>query len=141
MKKIIRTVRVLGIITVCRLSLEWAAAQQGTLKGAVKDKNGVALAGASITVQGTKKGTITDSWGNYLLTLPVGNYTISASYAGLTTLHMPVTIETSSTVTQNFTSPEVANLGSVVVVGSRNHDARSFINTPIPVDVVREKDV
>lgn len=140
MKNVIRTVRVLVILTLCVFSLEYAVAQQAILKGTVKDKNGAALAGASITVEGTKKGTITDSWGNYSLTLATGKYNIAVSYAGLATLHMPVTLE-AGTVTQDFTSTEAASLGSVIVVGSRNHDARSFINTPVPVDVVREKEV
>src|SRR5258708_33980720 len=118
MKKTIRTVRFLGIILLCVCSLEWASAQTGTVKGTVKDRSGAALSGASITVEGTKKGTITDSWGNYSLTLAAGKYNISVSYAGLATLHMPVTIETGSAITQNFTSSETANLSTISVVSS-----------------------
>lgn len=59
------------------------AQQTGVIIGSVKDKNTQAeIIGASILVEGTNLGTITDINGNYKLTAPVGTYTIRVSSVG-----------------------------------------------------------
>lgn len=40
-------------------------AQNATLRGRVTDANGLPLAGASVTIQGTTRGAVTDENGNY----------------------------------------------------------------------------
>ena len=52
------------------------------ISGAIKDEKGAPLAGATITVKGTQKGTTTDSSGNYSLTLPENNNVLIISYGG-----------------------------------------------------------
>ncbi|MBN1462358.1 MAG: TonB-dependent receptor [Paludibacteraceae bacterium] len=60
-----------------------SAQQTGVIIGSVKDKNTQAeIIGASILVEGTNLGTITDINGNYKLTAPVGTYTIRVSSVG-----------------------------------------------------------
>ncbi|WP_162051524.1 TonB-dependent receptor [Pontibacter pamirensis] len=56
-------------------------AQQGTLKGKVKDKTtGEDIIGAVVFIKGTSKGTTTDYEGNYSLPLEPGAYTLSVTF-------------------------------------------------------------
>ena len=55
-----------AIISICMLlgSLVWAQAQNGTIKGTVRDERGP-LVGASVTIQGKSTGTTTNDNGDY----------------------------------------------------------------------------
>lgn len=77
MKKII-------YITLCFfISLASYAQQHFTISGYIKDKNtGEALIGASIYENSHYKGTVTNGYGFYSLSLPAGEYTINCSYMG-----------------------------------------------------------
>ena len=58
-------------------------AQNATLHGTIKDAaSGEALIGASIVVEGTSTGVVTNPYGFYSLTLPMGDYKIRVSYVG-----------------------------------------------------------
>lgn len=58
-------------------------AQTKTITGVVKDATGEAVIGASVTVKGTTKGTITDSNGAYKLQVPETAKAIVISYIGM----------------------------------------------------------
>jgi outer membrane receptor protein involved in Fe transport len=63
-----------------------AFAQQGKLRGQIIDKEtGETLIGATIYVQDTQNGTITDFDGNYSLNLNPGTYTVEISYVSYKT--------------------------------------------------------
>ena len=49
-----------------------AAAQGGRVTGKVRDAHGNSLAGVSVTVKNTLKGTNTDAEGNYALAAEIG---------------------------------------------------------------------
>lgn len=54
-----------------------------TIKGYVRDaSNGETLIGATVYLNGTTKGTATNEYGFYSLTVDPGNYTVVASYLG-----------------------------------------------------------
>ncbi|MCK5823642.1 MAG: TonB-dependent receptor [Bacteroidales bacterium] len=54
-----------------------------TISGFLKDReSGESLIGATILLKGTQKGTITNGYGYFSLTLPKGNYDIEFSYIG-----------------------------------------------------------
>ena len=129
------------LLIVLLLSFQWLSAQTGTVKGTVKDANGNPLAGASVTVQGTKTGTTTDAAGNYSLKLPPGKYTLIVSFVGQAPQSSTVAVTNGGTSDQNFATTEIADLNNVVVIGSRSRDARSKISTPVPVDVISTKDI
>ena len=63
-----------------------ANAQSFTLSGKVVDENKQPLAGATILVQESKKGTSTDFDGQFQVNLPKRNYTIRASFIGYKTV-------------------------------------------------------
>lgn len=82
--------------------------------GKVTDAFGEPLPGATIMVQGTTSGTITDSDGNYRLLLPEGSQTLQVSFIGYDTEIVDLTGEE----TQNITLVEdIATLGDVIVIG------------------------
>lgn len=123
------------------LVFQCVSAQNGTVKGIVKDIDGNPLAGASVIVEGKNIGTNTDAAGNYSLALPAGQYTIVASFIGQSMQRILVTVSEGVTIVQNFTTSSWSDLNDVVVIGSRSRNMRSRITTPVPVDVIRVKDI
>ena len=49
----------------CLLFPFWLIAQEVTIKGTVKDEDGMELPGATVVIKGTAKGTATDWNGNF----------------------------------------------------------------------------
>src|SRR5687768_4215061 len=65
-------------------------AQNGiTISGSVENKTGP-LNGVNITVKGTTKGTLTDTNGNFTLSVPGENVTLTFSFVGYTTQNIIV---------------------------------------------------
>ena len=76
----------------------------GTLTGTVTDSsNGSPLAGVAIQATGPfNRSTTTDASGHYTLTLPIGNYSVTASRSATSRGNATVTIVEGQTTTQNF---------------------------------------
>jgi len=70
-------------------------AQNGKITGKVTDfSTGEPLPGASILIQGTQRGTLSDIEGNYqLLQVPIGQYKITVSYIGYIKAETSVTVK------------------------------------------------
>lgn len=64
---------------------------QQIVKGYVLDNDKNALIGATVVVKDTGAGTITDVNGNFQLSVPEGNNTLSISYTGYTTQEVEIT--------------------------------------------------
>ncbi|MFL5788775.1 MAG: TonB-dependent receptor, partial [Flavisolibacter sp.] len=111
-----------------------AFSQTVIVRGTVKDANGQNLTGASVTVQGTNKGTTTDNSGNYSITLNPGKYTLIASYVGFSSQRQEVNV-TDKGASQDFILPNAGDLGIVTVIGSRSA-SRTRTETPVPVDII-----
>jgi len=64
-----------------------------TISGYIKDsENGEELLGATIFIEETKSGTVTNAYGFYSLTLPEGTYNIRYSYIGYTDIYEKVNL-------------------------------------------------
>ena len=83
MKKIL-----LSVFTM--LCIMGTAIAQQSIMGTVVDTDNELLIGANIIVKGTTIGTITDIDGKYSLTVPDANSVIVISYAGFTTVEVPL---------------------------------------------------
>lgn len=108
-----------------------------TIQGVVRDADQV-VTGVTITVAGLNQSAATDNNGQYVLKLTApGTYRVSASYIGYQRLEKTVTVAADQTVTLDFTlvADDGTNLNDVVVLGSRSAP-RSYLDTPVPVDVV-----
>ncbi len=116
-----------------------AFGQQGTVSGVVTD-DGEPLIGATIKIEGTDIGTVTDFNGNYQFTLDPGEYTLDASYVGYVSQKQIAVIESGKTTTLNFDLENGLNLSEVVILGSRN-PARTKAKSAVPVDVINISDL
>lgn len=90
-----------------------------TISGTVTDANtGEELIGAAVYIRQTGSGTVTNSYGFYSLTLPIGMYDVTASFIG----YAPVTltIDLQQDVKKNFSlNPESTELMQVDVKGEK----------------------
>lgn len=86
---------------------------QSTVSGTIKDNNGIPLAGASVVVKGTTRGTTTDFDGNFTIQAS-GDATLVVSYIGYKTTE--VAVNNRGTITLNL-EEDSAQLDEVVVVG------------------------
>lgn len=92
---------------------------QGTLSGNIKDTANEPLIGASVALVGSGTGTISDFDGNYSLSLPAGDHTITVSYTGYSAQTIKLTITNGENITQDFVLAfDNLALDEVVVTGT-----------------------
>jgi hypothetical protein len=114
------------------------SAPSGTLEGTVSDSSTNApIAGAQITVDPIGASTTTDASGHYSLTLPVGDYDVTASHFGYTSQTQPASVTDGGTTTLDFllVAAPSGSLSGTVSDDSGNpvENATVTINsTPIP---------
>lgn len=85
-----------------------------SVKGFVKDENGVALPGVSVILKGTQRGMTTDGQGAYQLSVPNSESILVFSYVG----YLSQEVKVGSLSTINITlRPNNQSLEEVVVVG------------------------
>jgi iron complex outermembrane recepter protein len=141
MTKLKLSFKSLGFLSFCFFITVNAMAQTSSLRGSVRDANGLPMAGASVILDGTKKGTVTDASGNYELKVSPGTYTLVISYVGVVTQRKQVTVA-AGTVSENiFEMQNSGDLNRVIVVGSRSSISRSRTQTPVPVDVITNREL
>jgi hypothetical protein len=87
---------------------------ESTIKGKVKDENGQAMPGVSISIKGTNLGTQTDINGSFSLTIQNGQNDLIFSFVGYETQQFRVGNQTLLEITLK---PDVKSLDEVVVVG------------------------
>ncbi len=115
-------------------SLTTACAQNGTIKGVVRDERGP-LANASITVGGKGIGTTTNENGAYELQVTPGKYTIAISYVGYQLYNKRVEVRSNET-SVNDIALQSSTLGEEIVITGSRSQGRSKLSTPSPVDVI-----
>ena len=102
------------LFIVCLLcSFSIAIAQDVTVKGEVKDEQGLPLPGVSVKVKGSSQGAMTNANGVYALTAPA-NATLTFSFIGYKTVEEVIKARTAINVTL---SEDNNQLNEVVVVG------------------------
>lgn len=113
MKQNSNLLKSLGTLLLLVLFALQANAQNLTVTGTVTDKFGPVI-GASIVVEGTTNGCITDIDGNYILNDVPAKGTLTFSYIGYVTQSIPVAGKTKIDVTM---AEDSQMLQEVVVVG------------------------
>ena len=91
-----------------------------TVSGKVTDTSGKPLPFASVLIEGSKLGVLTDDYGSYTLkNVPLGQHNIVVSFIGYTTLSKDIEIsENTNQITLNYTLEEnVENLNEVNING------------------------
>lgn len=124
----------LFLIILTHFSITGKAQGLGTIKGYVTDTNGVALVNATIFIDEARKGANTDLNGFFLIKLRPGDYTMVVSYAGVPAQRRQVKLKDGETVDLQLKMQTVLQMGEIVVLGSRNKEGRTRLNTMVPVD-------
>lgn len=100
-------------VALCLLLVTKVSAQDGALKGTIKDAAGMSIPGATIQVKGTNKGTTTNAEGNFSINATSGQ-TLIISAVGFATQEIKVGSQSSFSIAMD---EDVANLSEVVVSG------------------------
>lgn len=106
-------------------------AQNGTLSGKIVSTDNAPLESVTITVNGTRFGTQTDSQGKYeLKNLKPGEYILKVAFVGFTSKEVPFTIvENQTTTLENITlNSKNETLAEVVISGNVNRYTKSESN-------------
>jgi iron complex outermembrane receptor protein len=123
-------------------SYSFVNGQNNTISGRVTDTEGVALEGASVLVVGTKKGTVTNSGGQYTIDqVANGSYQLVVSYLGYTDFIQSVNLTGRALSIDAILRQEVEQLQDVEIVGRRNTDYKPDVTfagtrTGAPIKVV-----
>ncbi|PPK87706.1 outer membrane receptor protein involved in Fe transport [Neolewinella xylanilytica] len=92
-----------------------------TLSGYVRDaSDGETLIGATVQLDGTTLGTVTNAYGFYSLTVAPGSYTVRASYLGYA--ERKVVLELNGNLTRDFALEEAGSVLQEVVVTAVDED-------------------
>lgn len=116
--------------------------QKGSIGGRVTDeRNGEALVGAAVEVQGNELAGTTDADGRYrILDVPVGGYTVRARYIGYAPRARSVTVSADQEATADFVLAKSAQqLAEVVTTGTVVPTEVKAL--PSPVNVITAEDI
>src|SRR5687767_14981036 len=119
-----------------------AQATTGTVTGRVTEvESGAPVAAATIAVAGTPFGALARADGTYRLTLRPGTYELRARLIGYSVARDTVVVRAGETVTRDLAlSRSASTLEAVAVIGSRA-EARTVIESPVPVDVLSSAEI
>ncbi len=90
-----------GLLSLFFLFVAFQGIAQGnfTISGYLKDaSDGESLIGATVVVEGSTQGAISNTYGFYSLTLPQGEYTLVYSYLGYLTQKMPISLNSNQSI-------------------------------------------
>lgn len=123
------------------LTLLGAQAQKALLRGHIQDADKNPIIGANVSTSTGTVGTVTNNDGNWSMVVSPGEYKLNFSYVG----YVSQTVSINATEGINelpviiLMETEIS-LEDVVVVGSRN-SPRSMTSTPLPIDVLDNKEL
>lgn len=118
MKLKINKMKRLKLIALLMLSTAWATAQNYTIRGYITDsKSQETLIGATILDKNSGKGSITNEYGFYSLTLPHGNVSLSIGYVGYRQFSNEFRLESDTLL--NLSLSEITELSEVTINGNR----------------------
>jgi hypothetical protein len=127
LKKLVRLL-VLSFVLIQQTFADVSSGERIVISGYVKDaSSGEELIGATITVKELKTGTTTNSYGYYSLNLPKGDYSLSFSYMGYSSVTK--TVKLNSPQTLNVELEHETTQLQEVVVSSERKDANISRNT------------
>ncbi|MFM7666564.1 MAG: TonB-dependent receptor [Bacteroidota bacterium] len=100
-------------------------AQKATVSGYITDaSNGEAINGAKVFIQSTKQGAITNTYGFYSLTLPVGKYIVEYKYSSFSTVSKEIDLSKDISLNIELGS-SVNNLNEVEINAKKGENVNS----------------
>jgi len=98
-----------------------------SVSGNIKDEaNGEALIGVTVSIKELKRGTVTNNYGFYSVSVPKGEYTLEVSYVGYQTISKKISLN--QPVKLDLELKTAANEIKEVVVSSQRKDANITLN-------------
>ena len=116
-----RLLRVLLLCPLLMLIMQQSWAQNKTVSGKVSDEKGNPVAGASVTVKGSKQGTATDAAGAFKLSVASSDTTLVVTSVGFSPTEVNIGSGEGLSVVLTTVS---ANLNEVIVVGYGTRKAK-----------------
>lgn len=116
----------LSVLFIFHISLANGDKTTAQIKGHILNQQGEHIPFASVAVEGTTLGTITDASGHYTMTnLPEGTHVLQANCLGYRPKNIEIKVEAGETKEINFKLKEdVLNMEEVVVTGDRTGTPR-----------------
>jgi hypothetical protein len=131
-------------LTLCLLlltAISISAQNKYTLSGYVKDKkNGEEIIGATIAVKSLGKGTVTNSYGFYSLTLPEGSYTVTYSFVGYKATEQSVILNKNITLNVELNTEDI-ELQEVEVTAEKTKTAQEKPISMLTLEVAKAKEL
>ncbi len=118
------------------------SSQNFSISGTISDKkSGETIIGATILVKETGKGTVSNSYGFYSLSLPKGNYTLIFSYISFKTYTQQIELKQNALINVSFTELE-NNLDEVeVTTKGGNENVKSTQMGVVKLDMAEIKKI
>ncbi|MEA5460998.1 TonB-dependent receptor [Arcicella sp. LKC2W] len=114
-------------------------AQNNKISGKVTDTKGEALAGASVTIKGANKGSLTDKNGDFsIANVNNGTVKLSISFIGFTTKEVNVTVPQTADLSVTLSDDETS-LEEVVVTGV--FDKRTKMSASVAISTLNVKQI
>ena len=137
MKKSIGIVIIILFSILCTLS----AQKKNTISGYIKDAaNGEAMTGATVYTKENYKGTITNTYGFYSLTVDTGTYTFQVSFIGYETYSQLIHIKSNQTI--NIELNPISIQGKEVIITdvrtNENIETTDMGKTEIKVEAIKK---
>jgi iron complex outermembrane receptor protein len=127
-----------GLLIFFILSFSVSSAQNGIITGKVKDGETV-LQAATVTI--AEKTDLTNSAGEFSISVKPGNYTLTITHVGYRKFEESLLVNAGESQFPQFDMIRDDQLGEVVVLGSRSFIQRSNLNTTVPVDAIGSKEL
>ena len=115
--------------------------QRFTLSGYIKDaSDGEALIGATVYAKEIKKGTTTNTYGFYSLTVEKGNYTITINYMGYESYSKTIDFTKNQTLDIEMKPITIQMQDAVISAqrGNENVSATHMGTTAVPVEAIKK---
>jgi hypothetical protein len=98
-----------------------------SVSGNIKDEaNGEALIGVTVSIKELKRGTVTNNYGFYSVSVPKGEYTLEVTYVGYQTISKKISLN--QPVKLDLELKTAANEMKEVVVSAQRKDANITLN-------------
>jgi iron complex outermembrane receptor protein len=124
-------IRALFVLLLCSIA---AFAQSNKISGKITDAKGEALAGASVVIKGTTKGSSTDKTGAFSIeNVENGAYSLVLSFIGYQSKEVSVTVPQTAPLTVSL-QDDAAALDEVVVTGV--FDKRTKMNASVAISTL-----
>ena len=119
-----------GLAVALAIAIAPAQAATGVVEGYLRDaRTKEPLPGGNIMLRGTSIGVATDLTGRYrLINVPVGNYTLRATYVGYNTREEPITVGENGSTTVNVNLENVGVEGETVTITGQASGQTQAIN-------------